>query len=682
MKSQIYFISKFCLLLGVIFSGCEFKKPVLPSWDVEVNFPIINRPYTIDSLIQKDTSLIKINPLNGYMVYSYSRQTESDSVGDKIKLKPAEPIPMNIKTGVIPFRNYSTGTDIPVPGLPRFPTIIPPGNLPPITAQIPSNDQFDYLEFETGIFRLTIFNPLPITIKFNDTIRFVDFRNNKFIFYIDSLPPHGTRQAEQQLHNRTLNPPLKLDTIYSGTPGSGTNQVTIQDTVLKVKIDFLNLSIRSGRAKIPPTNILRVDSAKFVIDSSATPTKLKRAFFKKGIVDLKIKNDFDVTVRITLMLPQLINKNNQLPFFINQVVSRKDSSILQLNFANYEINNPFPTDTLIYSAQFVQLGSEQDTVQFRTFSQNDVLIASIKIHPPPQDIIVASFIEGQIKPVDIQLDTTINIKLNDIPLQFSADSLRFPEAKFILNLTSPNIQSRISGFIRLNDSAHYTLAIPPTIINANTTTPIIIGGDEVVSTLRRYVSLNKNLPPKYKIETLITINPLYSSGSISSRDKIVGESFFEIPSNIGIKGGVFRDTLRMGEDKNDNGNTIDLDSASVDRIQGGKINFTVNNKIPLDSRLSLKLLNAKKGFIQTLPSTGPVAIKSSTIGSDGFSSNPVQSKFEVRLNKQEIDNINTAKYIALEITLNTLENVPSVKFRNTDWINFRVFGTFNYQVKE
>ena len=669
------------LLLVFISFQCDLRKPIAPTWDIQVSFPLINRPYTIDSLIQKDTSLIKVNPTNGSLVYSYSQETVSDSIGDKIKLKPKEPTPMFISAGAIPFRDFSTSVSIPNPGFPPGPTPIPSGNLPPIYVEIPISDHFDYLEFESGIFKLTVINFSPITIEFNDTIRIVDKDNNQFGFYIGSVPPNTAREAQTQLSNKTIKLPLKLDTLYTRTPGSIT-PVIIPDPILKIKIDFLNLLIKNGRAKIPPTDVYRVDSAKFVIDTTATPTKLKSAAFKQGIVDLKVRNRFDVTIQVSLSLPQLINKTNRQPFSINKIILRNDSTAIPVDFSNYEFKATAPTDTLIYNARIIQLGSEGDTLQFRTFNQSDQFIASLKLRPPPQDIFVVSYVEGIVKPIDITLDTLINLKLGDIPVKFSVDSLRFPDSKFILNLSTPDIKSRISGNIKLDDSAKYTITIPQKTLNPNSTTSVTISGDEVVSTLARYVSTNKSLPKSFKINASVEINPSYASGSISSSDNIGGQALFEITSNIGIKGGVFRDTLTMKDEKNDDGNTIDLDSTMVNRIRSGSINFTINNRIPLGSRLSLKLLDADTVFIQDLPSSGPMIINPSLIGTDGFASSPEQSKFTISLTKKEIDNINRAKFIALEVVINTVETAPFVKFKNTDWINFRVFGTFNYRVED
>ncbi len=664
------------LLLNAV--NCNLRKPIAPVWDVQVNFPIVNRPYAIDSLIKKDTSLIKINPTNGLLTYSYSQPAASDSIGDKINMKPAQPPEFKIAVGTIPFKDFSFGIDIPNPGIPSG--IIPPGDLPPISIEMPSSDQFDYLEFESGVIRLTVTNSTPITITF-DSIRFIDRDNHRFVFDIGSVLPSQSRSGQGILDGRIVRLPLRLDTVRSRTPGSST-PVTIPDRILRIQLDFLNLTINSARAKIPPTDVYRIGSSKFITDSSPSPTKLKIARFKSGAVNLKLRNDFDVAANVLLSLPQLYNRNTQQPFSINRIITRNDSLVIPVNLYNYEFRSAAPTETLTYTASIRQLGSEGDTMQFRTFSRTDELVASLLILPPPHDVFILSYVEGILKPTLLSFDTLLNFKLGDVPKIFSIDSLRLPEATFVLNLSTPNIPIQIGGSIKLDDSIKYSITIPQTNLAASSTTPVTISGADVVSSLSRYVSANKTLPNSFKLGTNATINPYYVVGSISSSDKIGGNISFEIPSNIGIKGGVFRDTLQLGDEKNDNGETVELDSILINRLQSGFIDFTLSNGIPLGTRISIKLLDANRLFIQNIPGTGPVYVSPPVVGVDGFASQVVQSKFSVAMNKTELDNLNKAKFAVLEIIFNTSDSSPSVKFRNSDKINVRVFGTLNYRVED
>ncbi len=675
VKFLYYSLVLFLMLTAV---NCNLRKPVAPVWDVQVNFPIVNRPYSIDSLIRKDTSLIRINPTNGLLTYSYSQPAASDSVGDKINMKPSQPPQFKIAAGSIPFRDFSVGVNIPNPGIPSG--IIPPGDLPPISIVMPSSDQFDYLEFESGVIRLTVTNSTPITITF-DSIRFKDRDDNRFVFDIGSVPPQQSRSAQSILDGKIIRLPLTLDTVRSRTPGSST-PVTIPDPILRIQLDFSNLNINSARAKIPPTDVYRIDSSKFVIDSSPTPTKLRIARFKSGAVDLKLRNDFDVAANVILSLPQLYNRTTQQPFLINRTITRKDSVVIPVNLYIYEFRSAAPTETLTYTASIRQLGSEGDTTQFRIFSRTDELVASLQIHPPPHDVFTLSYVEGILKPTLISFDTLLNIKLGDIPTIFSIDSLRLPDATFVLNLSTPNIPIQIGGNLKLDDSIKYSITIPQTNLAASSTTPVIISGGNLISTLSHYVSVNKTLPNSFKISTSATINPFYAVGSISSSDKIGGNISFDIASNIGIKGGVFRDTLRLGDEKNDNGDKVELDSLLINRLQSGFINFTLSNGIALGTRISIKLLDANRLFIQNLPSTGPIQVMPALVGVDEFASQAVQSKFSIPLNKTELDNLNRAEFAVVEIIFNTPELIPSVKFRNSDKINVRIFCTFNYRLED
>ncbi len=676
------FIRIFSLLIIICFSiisfNCDFKKPVAPQWDVQLNLPLVNRPYSIDSLINKNPELFQINAQNGLVSYSYSQRIISDSVGEKLNIKPEQPNPLSIDAGSIPYRDFKLITYVHNPGIPSG--IIPPGNLPPFSVTLPSTDQFDYLEFDSGRVKLNMFNYSPITIEFTSPITFIDGENNTFIFDIGTIAPFTQKSSEISLENKRLTMPLKLDTAYARTPGSS-GVVTMPDSILKVELNFSTLKINSARAKIPPTEIFRINNSKLVIDTSAYPSKLKIARFKKGALSLKIINDFDVAAEVRFQLPQFLNRITRQNFDLNRIIARKDSFQININLPDYEFNSPYPTDTVYFNASIRQLGSEDDTTAFRIFKATDKLIARIIISPPPDNEFVLSYVEGIIKPTVIDFDTTLNIKLGELPDKFKFDSLKLPDSRFNFVLSCPNIPLRFAGNILLADSAIYRISIPQTTLNANTSTTVQISGNELVSSLTNYILRNKNLPESYNVNTNFLINPDYTSGSISSSDKVNGNVILDLPLNVGIKKGFFRDTLLVGDEKDDNGNKVDIDSTFLDRVQNGAVNFNLNNRIPIGLKLLIILLDKERRFIQYLPATGPVLVNPAQIGGDGFSTDAVQSKISINMNKNDIDNFNRAKYAVVELEINSLPSAPSVKIRNTDFIQVRVFSSFNYRFR-
>lgn len=668
----------FILILVLLTWQCNLRKPVAPVWDVQINIPLANRPYSIDSLIQKNPDLFQIDAQNGLVSYSYSQNIVSDSIGDKLSLKPQQPNPLVINAGEIPFRDFSLETFIPNPGINSG--IVPAGNLPPISVSMPQSDKFDYIEFDSGLAILTIFNLSPIAINFQNPVRFVDRDNNEYIFVIGNVPPYSQKFAEISLSGKFLAIPLQLDTLYPQTSGSS-DPVNMPDSLLKIELRFKNLIIKSARAKIPPTEILRIVNSKFIIDTSATPSKLKIARFKKGFVTLKIKNNFDVTAHITLTLPQFKNRATLQSFSIDRIISRRDSFLIPVNLVNYEFQSPYSIDTVYYSGSIYQLGSEDDTTYFRIFNASDELNVYLIIHPSPENEFVISYMEGIIKPITINYDTVLNVKLGKLPDKFSFDSLRLPDSKFDLKLLAPNIPFRLGGSILLADSSIYQIIIPLTLLNASVYTDVIMSGNEIVTPLTSYVARNKKLPEIYRLNSIFQVNPNYTLGSISSSDKLIGEALLEIPLNVGLTSGTFRDTLRMGDEKDDNGNIVSIDSGFVNKVQSGSLNFNLWNGIPIGVKLKIKLLDANRNLIQELPSSGSIIVQPGSTNNSGFVVSPVQSKISINMNKSEIDNFNNSEYTVVELELNTPATVPAVKIRNTDFIQVKVFASFNYKVE-
>lgn len=671
----IYFI----VLIIFLQLNCNIKKPVAPQWDVQLNLPLVNRPYSIDSLIKKDPELFQINPQNGLITYSFSQDIKTDSIGDKLYLQPEQPSPLSIDAGSIPYKDFSFTDFILNPGIPSG--VVPPGDLPKFTLNLPPTNQFDYLEFDSGKVRLTITNYCPFTIEFVSPIVIKDRENQIYEFAITSIPPLSQQFFEISLNNRKLSVPLVLDTVNARTPGS-TGIVAVPDSILRVQLHFKNLLLKSARAKIPPTEIFRIKNSRFVIDTSTNSSKLKIARFKHGVINLKIINNFDVASQINFQLPQIINRITQQFFSQERIIFRKDSLSFRINLSEYEFRSPYPTDTIHFNGSIKQLGSENDTTDFRTFNSNDQLTVNVNILPPPENKFVISYLEGVIKPTIINFDTSLSIKLGELPDKFNFDSLKLPDSKFNFTLSCPNIPIRFSGNILLADSNLYQLSIPTTTLNANTVNQIIVSGNELVSSITRYISRNKNLPEKFHISSNLIVNPNYVLGSINSSDKVNGKVHFEIPFNIGIKNGRFRDTLIIGDERDDNGNKVQLDSSFLNSVQSGTINFVLKNKIPIGIKLSIMLLDNQKRFLQYIPSSGPVIVTPSQVGTDGFSNTITQSKIIININKTEIDNINRSTYGVVDIEINTLPTTSSVKIRNIDFIQVKVFASFNYRIGE
>jgi hypothetical protein len=680
---------KAIVLYGIILASvlsslqCNLRKAIAPSWDTQINFPLINHPYTLDTLIRKDTSIVQKNPTNGFLTYSFSHPAIFDSVGDKIKMKPQQPAPFGISIGAIPFNLNNFLLNIPNPGIPSgFP--IPATPLPSFSVLMDSSTQFDYVEFDSGTVSFQLTNNLPIKIYFSQPIQFRDIENNIIgPFNVDALNANQSVLTSASLIGKRVRNRLSLDSVRWSTSGSAGTPVTIPSVVLGVNLSFSNILIKSARAKIPATNVLRNVGSVFTPDTSSNATKFKIVRFKNGGFDVKLRNDLDVTTRLNVLFPQLKNRISGASYQLDTSIARRDSALFTFDLSNtYEINAPDTTNIINYTAIIRQLGSTDDTAGYRIFNQADKVEVSLLLHQPPNNIFSVQYFEGVIKPTTVTFDTLINVKLGDLPSKFSVDSLCMPDAKFILKLYSPGIQSRVGGNILLNNDPSYIINIPQTLLTGNDTTDVVLSGTNVVSTLTRFVSVNKNLPKTFFLNSTATINPNYTIGTIADTDKISGRVVFDIPANIGIKGGVVRDTVRFGDEKDDKGNKVKLDSTMLNRLLNGNLSFMITNGIPVTLRASIIFLRSDFVAIDTLPGSGPIYVGSAQIGTDGFSSTPEVSQFDEPLDKSEIDNVNRAKFCVLEIRIDTPPTSPAVKFRSSDMVKVRIFGNFNYRVEE
>ena len=79
---------------------------------------------------------------------------------------------------------------------------------------------------------------------------------------------------------------------------------------------------------------------------------------------------------------------------------------------------------------------------------------------------------------------------------------------------------------------------------------------------------------------------------------------------------------------------------------------------------------------------GGIYVTASDVGADGFAAASQRSVIPLSMTRQDIRSLVDAKFIKLEMALNTPADRASVKFRSSDKIMIRLFGNLSYRVSE
>jgi hypothetical protein len=155
---------------------------------------------------------------------------------------------------------------------------------------------------------------------------------------------------------------------------------------------------------------------------------------------------------------------------------------------------------------------------------------------------------------------------------------------------------------------------------------------------------------------------------MTDTSNVAGTIQLDIPSNIGIKNGIIRDTIKL-----------DIEKKYIDQILSGKASFEIVNDIPTFLKTSVLLLDGYGTLLRAIPSK-PLIIASAQTDADGFVFSSTQTNTSVLLDHDQLQAIVNAESVVLITELDTPPSSPSVIFRNSDYVQFRITSTLNYRV--
>ncbi len=675
MKLKRFF---YALFATVYITGCVEVPDdfVAPTWDVQIHIPVTKKEYTLKEAIEKDTTFVKwyTDSQNAGMLYfSKEQPIETISLDNNLAVNGFSSsfsqvigsvsldFPAAIQTGIYVedwTTNVTSGS-----------TQVFPEQEGNVAIGFKGYDKIQHATFEQGQLSITMFNNLPVPI----TIRGFEIRNaddkavigkrsNAVSDWID-IPPltQWTVDTPFDLSGKTVSDTLEFAGIIYSTGSNGDSVVIPSEAGTQVLAEFSNLVISSATAPLPQQTFSFENS--IVFDDS---TKLETAIIKEGSVRIVVNNNIGVDLTADVSIANLFDLNNN-PYHLN------------VNLAKYEQNKVIEIPSLAgwrIGAEGSQLTNEfQYAVNVSTVATDEPVTVS------KNDSISFNFefgrlefesVKGQLKPTLFALQPSqFEFDLGDFKNSFLFSEINFDKAELSMQLnTSANLEVQVDGNISSsNGTQTNSVALENVLIPSSE--PVLL---DLAPLLNGFSS---QLPNVFTVSGSALVNPNYKIGSVSVYDSVYGNVSFEIPLNVGIKGGKFVDTVEV--------NLGDISDEDIDKINYGKVYITLTNEIPVSLSFTGKVVDDGYNQVLKLPplynSITQISVPAPEVNNSGDVINAGTITEEIELKGEDMKKFLHNPFIIVNFDFETPgENAQPVKFNIAEKISFSIKAEAGYKV--
>ncbi len=660
------------IFVAFILNSClpKFEDPVLPSWDTELFFPLMDTSFTISDILKKDTTgAVQIDDSNR-IFYKYSTQSKPTTVGDKLQIHPDSTDPIMLQIGEFQIQTPQA-TSLNVKIIDSIPSPIPTSiHLQSIdtnfTVSIFENiDEFEFVKFSSGTISFSIKNNLPIAIKSINIRIFNTNNSNETIAEFPSstfntiLPNEIKTSTFNLSQSDTMRNALNL--FAQIETDTGTIQIPMGSKSITFGFDIQNAKATSARAKIPQQTVSGINGTiPFVADDS---TFIKQIVFKSGKLYFEINNKIDLKISLKLQLDAFRKISNNEPLLLQPIIPNLNDPIthgkisIPIDLSEYKIDfSDNGRNEFVYIAEISNVDSANS---YRTINSGDFISTFIAV--PKDTAFKLKYIEGKIKPFSQTVSETLNVNLTDVDTSFNG-TIRF--AGFYVDLglhisggAKTILEMQIKGrntTTNIENTDTITMTIFPNQLNK-----VRIPLDDFLSAFSY-----PNLPNQIIFSGNAKFNTDYEVVSISDTSSVYGTTDFIIPFKVGITNGEFSTAAKI---------KTKFDASNLENINNASLKFNFENGIPLQ-------------FLSTIKFTGNDTInnfeKEFSIDSSLASQN-LPNKFTTQLGMtgEEMQKLSQCDSVKIILQMNTSGN-SIIQFRSTDKIKVRISAYMNYNVND
>ncbi len=675
----------------VLLPSCDVKSPTAPSWDIELNLPLLDSTYSILDIVEKDTTMLRPDyTKDGLLIYSTTQEVEKIEVSDKLKVdgfvttSSKEIGSLSIGSDSV---EANVGFDWSQQGLnPGAQIPILPENNRQVNSNLSEIEQFQTANFEQGVLLIEIRNNFTqhVTLTINGiTIKNVASPSEIVAQSSTQLviPPNSTRSfpAIQMSNSVTVKNQLKFETTISMS-GSNGNLVTVPQNSFVVNTKFDDLKVTQASAKIPAQDPVVIDSSIFIESDSPKPTKIKYIKIDQGTLNITMDNNLDVDATIKLEIPNLKNALG-VSYVVTRDINRKVSNfkfVDNVSLSDYSIASltSVPTNEIKYKVTFTTKASND----FRVIKNSDDFEAKIDF----SSLQIKEF-DGIVKPTALdETRSAIGLDANDLATKFGFQQINFNKPVIELRLKpslGTTINFQVSGRLEAQNSLGEKSVL---FLNKRTMSDTIITETDSIITLNpdsvsNFFKRFKQLPDSVFVYAGGTLNSLYQEVLVNNTSFVTGNSRIEFPLDLGISGGQFTDSVEVEFDSDQQKTIRDLNSLDM--------NLVLTNGLPVSLSFTGRLYDSTNTFLMYFPPKYSnqdtlITVPGGITDANGNVTTKTVQTVTVRTEKAESDKLARAKYMRIQIKLNTSRNsnLP-VKFKTKDDIRIKGFGGVNYRIK-
>lgn len=677
-KFALHTISRGLIVAGIMalarfLSGCDLPDPAAPSWDIDLNIPLINKRYYLSEFVE-DTDELYADSL-GNLTFEFDSELDTVFVAEHLSINGFEeqfnqavgsfkvPVPetrgVTITLGeMYPPANNLNGLTAPIPGF-QF-------DIPNRTFE--GFESFAWVEIAKGTIDLTIENRLPFSLGRPIEVVVEDLQNGILVarFTFADLIASGTSQTRSvSLAGKRVGSNLRVS-VKGATPGSDGPVVVDAGAGFTVNIAVSDLEVSGAAAKIDPIRV-ELDSALVISDSLV----VTRAQLRSGAIDLSIGGDLPVASRIYLQLPDFREANGQGLERTLEIPARGQQSLrIVLDGLRFE---PQPGEFGEQKIRFLwRIETLQSPDQIVEIHASNFLAADFEVTE-----LLFSEISGKFfsKGIDVPRQS-FSV---DIPSEL--DSLRLLDAALLIKLQNT---IRFPARLRLkvlgrNDAGEQALLeIEEDIL------PGEANGD-AGETLIRLTGQNSNivdflniLPTRVEFWGEVDVGDENWVGTIRDVDYVNGVAFFSAPLAFQLPHQSFDSET----------SEIEVEDESQERIREnameGELMINMLSHVPLGGSVSFQFaITDSAVFEKPDLRLGPFTLKSGVVDpATGTVAGAVASEIDIALDKQKIDFFaRDSFFVGVQILFPGTDG-QVVRLREDDYLDVQALLRFKARIQE
>ncbi len=636
----------FALALFVV--RCEFEKPQSPSWDTEINMPLVNKTYTMSDFAGESKHLY-IDTVDSLLGFRIDGVFDTTKIGESLRISNFDGR-AGVRLGDITLGNLGE----PQSDQFRFDELWPPASqsyapvpaftIPPgVTSALQFDNSFRMASIFDGVAEVTARNDLPVdfqelslTLWGYDAVAGADTVIGSVTFS-EGINSGGQRTAFLDLTNKDI-PSMMFWEIAGFSPGStGQNVQIIPADAIHLETAVASLTVVSALAKIPP-----IDFDHDQVIAMPEGVQLNEARFLSGLVRIHVTNNTDLGAALQLTLPDLqrISDGRVLVDSLDMGARTVDSLFVPLRFFRMA-----PALAPVGQNQTLQIGINGHTKgtgeNFISVTRND----SISVNVSFVNIKLA-YMRGVLPEQTVTIDS-FETALN---LPAGLEKFQFSRALLVLDLLNTvGLPMRVDGVFVGIGSRNQEIAMPlqfeiqPGSPNnpARTLVPFNQNNSNIVALLNQ-------VPEKVLFYGTASYGDGFTASQLTHLDYFLGHFMFTTPFEFAWEADTVQfDSIKIivtpedadqslrdaAETQAEEQGGVVLDGDLTSYLQTASIRTTVMTRLPIGMDLVFKISEDSSG-VPGDPEViaGPLQIPQ---GPPGRSAEPVTLASDMELSESD-----------------------------------------------